>query len=312
MDKLIKIIDPIEKKIIKKELENAILICKTKRAGRLVYSLTSNNCPNIMNEIGRLREITFRTAGNNSNQDKDIDENDIKQNSYKQLIVWEPEAEEIIAGYRYAMLEDLNPEQNSKQNSNQQLLKTKFASEGYFQFSEHFKTKYCPQAIDLGRAFIQPQYQVKNNYHKGMFALDNIWEGLGKLISSRDIKYIFGRLVLFPNFNKQVRTQILFYLYHHFFTKNKLVSTQKPSFIFKENDNSLFTKKNYKENYTLLAQYAKSKQVTLPPLIKSYMRISPSMKVFATTINPSFGEAEEIFIMLKTEDFYPHIKKHYF
>ena len=300
-----KIINPVEKKIIKKELDNASLICETKRGGRLVFSLTAHDCPNIMNEIGRLRELVFRNAGSKSNYNKDIDDHDTKPNPYKQLLVWDSKEEKIIAGYRYAMLEDLETSGKIKDEEF-------FASENYFKFSNTFKKNYCPSGVDLGRAFIIPEYQVKNNYRKGMFVLDNVWDGLGKLISSRGIKYMFGRLVLFSNFNEEIRELILYYLYYHFGNHDELIAAKKPSYLFQKKEKSIFVADGYKENYLHLSQYAKERGVLLPPLIQVYMRVSPNMQVFASAIDNDFGESEETFIMLTTEDFYPHIKKNYF
>ena len=95
------IIQPIAKEILKSELTPDRQLRMTNKSHNEIYVVTAHNAPNVMKEIGRLREIAFREAGGGTGKSMDIDEFDTCENCYKQLIVWNPEAEEIIGGYRY-------------------------------------------------------------------------------------------------------------------------------------------------------------------------------------------------------------------
>ena len=101
------IIAPIDKKLLKTELTEDKRLRMTNRSNNQIYIVTAQDSPNTMKEIGRLREIAFRAAGGGTGLSMDIDEYDIMDNPYKQLIVWNPEAEEILGGYRYLLGTDV-------------------------------------------------------------------------------------------------------------------------------------------------------------------------------------------------------------
>lgn len=95
------IIQPIDRDLLKSELTPDKQLRMTNKSHNEIYIVTANDSPNVLKEIGRLREIAFRTAGGGSGKSMDLDEFDFGDNCYKQLIVWNPEADEIIGGYRY-------------------------------------------------------------------------------------------------------------------------------------------------------------------------------------------------------------------
>lgn len=98
------IIAPIPREVLKRELTDEHRLRKTNKAGNDIYIITHHDAPNVMREIGRLREIAFRAAGGGTGMALDLDEFDTCERPYYQLIVWNPDAEEILGGYRFLHL----------------------------------------------------------------------------------------------------------------------------------------------------------------------------------------------------------------
>ena len=195
------IIQPISKELIKSELTPEKQLRMTNKSHNEIYVITANNSPNVMKEIGRLREIAFREAGGGTGKSMDIDEFDVGENCYKQLIVWNPEAEEIIGGYRYMLGTDW------KLNADRQPI---LATSHMFHFSDKFIDEYMPYTVELGRSFV---YQSSRMGSKSLFALDNLWDGLGALTVTRpNIKYFFGKMTMYPSYIRRGRDMILYFL----------------------------------------------------------------------------------------------------
>ena len=95
------IIPPIDRKVLKAELNADRFIRKTNKGNNEIYIINHHNSPNVMMEIGRLREVTFATAGGGTGIEVDIDEQDTSEHCYEQLIVYSPEDKEITGGYRF-------------------------------------------------------------------------------------------------------------------------------------------------------------------------------------------------------------------
>ena len=105
------IIEPVERKLIMKELTRDKFIRVTRKGKNFIYEVTAHNSPNTMREIGRLRELSFRSSGGGTGKSIDIDEFDLDpKHPYRQLIVWDPKDREIIGGYRYIHCKDLDKE----------------------------------------------------------------------------------------------------------------------------------------------------------------------------------------------------------
>ncbi len=295
------LIDPIPKEKIEKELTEDKLLRHTNNGNNLVYVITHHNAPNTMLEIGRLREITFRQAGGGTGKDADIDSYDTAENPYKQLIVWDPEDKEIMGGYRFHKCHgDSHPEH--------------VATAKMFHFSEKFKKDYFPYMIELGRSFIQPNFQSTNPGRKALYALDNLWDGLGALVvENPEIKYFFGKVTMYKHFNPKARNLIMAFLQKYFPDKEQLVRPNEPLELG-ENLNEIektFTNNDFKADYKLLSQQVRQLDENIPPLINAYMNLSSSMKVFGTATNYSFGGVEETGIMITIADVYPQkVERH--
>lgn len=192
------IIEPVSKELLKSELTPERQLRMTNKSNNEIYIITAHNAPNVMREIGRLREIAFREAGGGTGKPMDIDEFDTCANCYKQLIVWNPEAEEIIGGYRYLLGTDWELDENRQ---------PKLATSHMFHFSNKFINDYMPYTIELGRSFVTLEYQSTRRGAKSLFALDNLWDGLGALtVIKPNVKYFFGKMTMYPSYIRRGAT----------------------------------------------------------------------------------------------------------
>ncbi len=290
------IIEPIAKEVLKSELTPDRQLRMTNKSNNEIYIITAHNAPNVMREIGRLREIAFRAAGGGTGKDCDIDEFDTCENCYKQLIVWNPEEEEIIGAYRY--LEGTNWELDDK---GQPIL----ATSHMFHFSEKFIRDYMPYTIELGRSFVSLPYQSTRMGAKSLFALDNLWDGLGALtVIKPDVKYFFGKMTMYPSYIREGRDMILYFLKKHFGDQENLVIPMKPLKIEADETElaQLFCESDFREDYKILNREIRRLGYNIPPLVNAYMNLSPTMKLFGTAINYGFGDVEETGILIAMDE----------
>lgn len=290
------IIQPIDKQLLKSELTPDRQLRITNKSNNHIYIITAHNAPNVMREIGRLREIAFREAGGGTGKEVDIDEFDTCENCYKQLIVWNPDEEEIIGGYRY--LEGTKWDLNTE---GQPIL----ATSHMFHFSEKFIRDYMPYTIELGRSFVALPYQSSRMGAKSLFALDNLWDGLGALtVIMPNVKYFFGKMTMYPSYIREGRDMILYFLKKHFDDKEKLVVPMKPLKIEADEEelSKLFREENFRENYRILNREIRKLGYNIPPLVNAYMNLSPTMKLFGTAINYGFGDVEETGILIAMDE----------
>ena len=292
------IIQPIEKEVLKSELTSERQLRMTNKSHNEIYVITAHNAPNVMKEIGRLREIAFREAGGGTGKSMDIDEFDICENCYKQLIVWNPEAEEIIGGYRYLLGTDWEYD-----DKGQPIL----ATSHMFHFSEKFLKEYAPLTIELGRSFVSLPYQSSRMGAKSLFALDNLWDGLGALtVIKPNVKYFFGKMTMYPSYIRKGRDMILYFLKTYFDDKEKLIIPMKPLELDTDPAEleKLFTGHSFKEDYRILNGEIRKLGYNIPPLVNAYMSLSPTMKLFGTAINYGFGDVEETGILIAIEEIF--------
>ena len=297
------IIQPIDKEVLKSELTPDRQLRMTNKSNNRIYIVTAHNAPNVMKEIGRLREIAFREAGGGTGKDMDIDEFDICENCYKQLIVWNPEAEEIIGGYRY--LEGSAWEMDEQGQP-------KLATSHMFHFSDKFLKEYMPYTIELGRSFVALPYQSSRMGAKSLFALDNLWDGLGALtVIKPNVKYFFGKMTMYPSYIRKGRDMILYFLKKHFGDKERLIIPMKPLKIEADPEEleRLFCKNTFKEDYRILNSEIRKLGYNIPPLVNAYMSLSPTMKLFGTAINYGFGDVEETGILIAIDEIFESKRK---
>jgi len=292
------IIPPVDRDVLLKELTDDKLIRKTNAGSNLIYIVNHFNAPNVTREIGRLREITFRDAGGGTGLSIDLDYYDTCENPFEQLIVWNPADQEIIGGYRFLHGKNL------KQGGDGAFHTPTFK---LFRYSDKFVSDYLPYTIELGRSFVQPAYQPTNNIRKGMYSLDNIWDGLGAIILLHpDARYYFGKITMYPSYNRQARDLILYFMQKYFGDKEKLVYPIEPLQleIGEAELQAAFPNGVYDKDYKLLIQKVRALGENIPPLVNAYMNLSSTMKFFGTSINDDFGLVEESGIIVTIGDIY--------
>lgn len=290
------IIQPIDRKLIMAELTEERRLRTTNKSGNIIYVVDAHNAPNTMKEIGRLREIAFRAAGGGSEKSMDIDEFDIMEHPYKQLIVWNPEAEEILGGYRYILGTDVQFYPNGE---------PMLATSHLFNFSDRFLKEYLPCTIELARSFVTLEYQSTRAGTKGLFALDNLWDGLGALLVIKpDVKYFFGKVTMYPSYIRKGRDMILFFLKKHFADRDNLITPKKALEIETDEKEleALFCHDTFKEDYRVLNGEIRKMGYNIPPLVNAYMGLSPTMRMFGTAINYGWGDVEETGILIAVDE----------
>jgi hypothetical protein len=297
------IIDPLNRELLKSELKAEYFVRKTRKGDNEIYIVNNNNAPNLLQEIGRLRELTFRASGGGTGLSVDLDEFDTGPYCYDQLIVWSPDDEEIIGGYRFIHCNRAIDSASGEIH---------LSTYNYFDFAERFIKNYLPFTIELGRSWVQPNFQPSVNPRKGLFALDNIWDGLGALVvKNPEMRYFFGKVTMYPNFNTEGRDFLLHFM-HHFFPDNEKLMTPISPLVQnydKEYVESQLKCLDFKDGFKVLNSALKEKGEFIPPLVNIYMNLSSTMKTFGTAVNPDFGGVEETGILITIADIYEEKKE---
>lgn len=292
------IIPKVDKELIKSELTEDKFLRHTRKCNNEIYVVDAKNSPNIMRELGRLREIAFRHAGGGTGKSLDIDSYDLMEPPCSQLLVWDPDAEEILGGYRYILGEDVRFEEPGI---------PRIATAHMFNFSQKFIDDYMPCTIELGRSFVTLEYQSSRHGTKGLFALDNLWDGLGALIVKYpQIRYFFGKVTMYPSYSLEGRNMILYFLNKYFPDNDRLVWPENPlkTGIDEEKMQKIFCSNDFKRDYIILNAHIRAMGFNIPPLVNAYMGLSPTMKMFGTAVNDEFGDVEETGILITINDIF--------
>lgn len=294
------IIEPVETSLLEQELEGHLLR-PTNKAGNLIYDITAHECPNVMREIGRLREISYRGGGGATGKSMDIDKMDTMAKPYHQLIVWDPDNRRIIGGYRYLLGKEA-------QIINGQPYIT---SAHLYHYSERFIKDYLPYTIEFGRAFVQPLYQTREAGVKALFALDNIWDGIGALVHNNpDLKYMFGKVTIYPDYNIEARNLIYTYLHQYHLGDQELMHPYHPLPIEPITD-SPFTGEDAQENYHILQHAVREKGTVIPPMFSAYLNLTNDLLFFGNAINDELANVYETGIMVEIPKIYAEKQERY-
>ena len=298
------IIDPVPVKLIKAELTKSKKLEDTNKGHNELYIVTCQDSPNVVTEVGRLRELTFREAGGSTGNAVDLDEYDKMEKPYKQLIVWDPDNEAIVAGYRFFYGADAVFDEKGQ---------PVLASSHQFRFSQKFIDKYLPHVLELGRNFVAPAYQSTKNGAKSIFALDNLWDGLVAIIMKNPhLLYYFGKITIYPSYDHIVRNLIYHFLWKHFGDKDELVRPWDDQVIMPDSDpelmNLIVNKDDLMEDYKLLKAAARMRGVNIPPNVTAYVSITSQMLMFGTAVNHLMHNIEDSCVLIPFDEIY-HEKK---
>ena len=298
------IIDPVPVELIKAELTKSKKLEDTNKGHNELYIVTWQDSPNVVTEIGRLRELTFREAGGSTGNAIDLDEYDKMEKPYKQLIVWDPDNEAIIGGYRFLFGSDAMFDENG-----QPIL----ASSHQFRFSQKFIDEYLPHVIELGRNFVAPEYQSSKAGAKSIFAFDNLWDGLVAIIMKHpDLLYFFGKITIYPSYDYITKDLIYHFLWKHYGDKDELVRPWDDQLIMPGSDpelmNLVVNKDDLLEDYKLLKGAARMRGVNVPPNVTAYISITSEMLMFGTAVNHLMHNIEDTAVLIPFDEIY-HDKK---
>ena len=294
------IIAPVETEILLHELEGHLLRPSNK-AGNLIYDITAHECPNVMREIGRLREISYRAGGGGTGKELDIDDQDIMPRPYHQLIVWDPDNNQIIGGYRYLFGHE------AEIRNGQPFI----TSAHLFHYSERFIRDYLPNTIEFGRAFVQPMYQEREMGVKALFALDNIWDGIGAVLFNHpEIRYMIGKVTIYPGYNEQARELIYAYLDRYHKGEQGLFEPYHP-LLSQPLTHSPFEGEDKQENYHILQRAVREQGTVIPPIFTAYLNLTNDLQFFGNAINDEFSDVLESGIMVEVDTVYPEKKERY-
>ena len=197
----------------------------------------------------------------------------------RQLIVWDPDDQEIAGGYRFILGEDVKIADG----------RPRIATSHMFDFSEKFLSDYLPYTLELGRSFVATEYQASGNRQKALYVLDNLWEGLGA--PEPDL--------------------LLGFLRKHFPDPDRLVTPRMPLECNADSEDirALLSGADFREDYKILHSLIRRSGQNIPPLINAYMSLSPTMRMFGTAINDEFGDVEESAIFIKISDIFEEKKR---
>lgn len=297
------VIDPVPVELLKAELTPERFLRHSNRGGNDLYVVDAYCAPNVMREIGRLREIAFRLGGGGTGKAVDIDEFDTMIPPLQQLVVWNPQTEQIVGGYRYILGRDVQFEIDGS---------PRIATGHMFRFSGEFMKEYLPRTIELGRSFVRVEAQATRS-SGAIFALDNLWDGLGALIVKHpEIKYLFGKVTMYPDYNTECRDMILYFFRKHFSDPDSLVEPIIPLAAapdLKKLGEDMPDTGDFREDYKRLNHLIREHGFNIPPLVNAYMTLSPTMRYFGTAINPEFGDVEESAILITVTDITESKKK---
>lgn len=294
------IINPVDTELLLRELEGH-MVRPTNKANNEIYDVTAHECPNVMREIARLREISYRDGGGATGKSMDIDEMDTMPKPYHQLIVWDPDNNQIIGGYRYlfgseAEIRDRQPF---------------ITSAHLFHYSERFIQDYLPQTIEFGRAFVQPMYQKREMGVKALFALDNIWDGIGALVyNNPQLRWMIGKVTIYPDYNETARELIYTYLRRYHSGEEGLFGPYHmlPA---KPLVNDPFTGDDAQENYHILQHAVREQGTVIPPMFSAYLNLTNDLQFFGNTVNDELANVYETGIMVDLQTVLPEKRERY-
>ncbi len=185
-----------------------------------------------------------------------------------------------------------------------------------FHLSDKFLNNYLPHTIELGRSFVSLKHQSSGGRSGGairtLYALDNLWDGLGALtVKYPQIKYLFGKVTMYPDYDPECRDMLLGFLHKYFPDHENLVRPidSLATNALDQRIQTMFSGDNFKDDYKILNGQIRNRGVNIPPLINAYMSLSPTMKIFGTAINHEFGEVEETGIFITISDIFEEKKR---
>jgi len=286
---------PENRLLLKRELEQCEVLGETPDGKHIyLYRQKSSDC--LMREIGRLRELTFRSVGEGSGNPRDIDRFD---RDYLQLILWDPEQLEIAGAYR------LGDSARLCQDKGQDALYTS----SLFRFGEGMQPVLA-QGLELGRSFVQPRYQNRQS-------LDYLWLGIGAFLRRYpDFRYLFGPVSISRLYGNAAIARIVYYysLYHG--NDALEIAGRTPYLLAPEHQQQIiaeFSGQDRDADFRVLRDYLAEHGLPVPILYKHYAEVAePEGVSFAAfNIDHDFGDCVDGLIVVDLDKLKPRKRKRY-
>jgi putative hemolysin len=249
------VIHPIDAKIIKQELEQSELLGNIS-GGKRIFLVEYENAKNVIKEISRLRELTFRVVGEGTGNSKDFDAFD---KHYKHIVLWDDNELEIMGAYRLGLVHEIIEYHGYKGLYNS----------GQFLFSRNFEPILF-RSIELGRSFIQKKYWRSK-------ALDYLWQGIGAFVKQNpEVEYLFGAVSISGSYSRKAQEMIVYYYEKWYKEYNSYALPKNPFVISDATRNELdisFNGKDHKEDLLNLKAMLKNTGFTIPVLLRKYSEL---------------------------------------
>lgn len=276
---------PEKKEDIWNELKKSKLIGET-GDGKSIYLYNYVDDSIVLKELGRLRELSFRSVGEGINKKRDTDKYDIY---YEHIILWDKDNLEIVGSYRIGSGEFIN----------KNLGIAGFYSNTLFKYKEEFMP-YLNQAIELGRSFVQPKYW-------GSRALDYLWYGIGAYLKENSqIKYMFGPVSISASLPIIARDMLIFYYSHYYKSDENLLESRLPYNYSTDTKllNEMFVLDDKKEDFKRLKTALATMGAVVPTLFKQYSELCQDggVNFQGFNIDPDFSNCVDGLIIVKIED----------
>ena len=212
-----------------------------------------------MREIGRLREEAFRFYGGGTGRDCDVDEFDLADDGYRQLIVWDPAEGAILGGYRFMFGDEVQMDEATG--------RPRLATAELLRVQSPLPRGLPPRDDRAGTLLRLPALSVYAYGAKSLFALDNLWDGLGALtVLNPAMKYFYGKVTMYEDYDPHARNLILYFLDKHFPDPDHLVRPTDPLPIVVDEAEirELFPTDDRLENYRALNKAVREIGLNIP------------------------------------------------
>jgi putative hemolysin len=282
---------PEERRELLKALKTECEVLGETPDGKTIYLYRYTTSSSIMRELGRLREITFRSVGEGTNQRRDIDKYD---KSYYHLILWDKNDLEIAGAYRFGDVKNL------LENGESLYSATLF---------DYHKTMqpYFEQGLELGRSFVQQKYWGKRS-------LEYLWIGIGAFLAKHpQYCYLFGAVTLSAQM-PDAAVKLITAFYSHYFPDKENIATAKMPYLICSDAQENFSNLEYKEALVWLKGALKHMNVSLPTLYKQYAEVCENggVRFAAFNIDPDFQNCIDGLVIVNTTMLKPKKHKRYF
>jgi putative hemolysin len=275
---------PESRQDIMNELKSSKIIGET-ADGKIIYLYNYTDDSIVLKELGRLRELSFRSVGEGINKKRDTDKYDIY---YEHIILWDREALEIVGSYRIGNGEFIN----------NNLGVSGFYSSTLFEYKDEF-LPYLNDSIELGRSFVQPKYW-------GSRALDYLWYGIGAYLKTYpQIKYMYGPVSISASLPKIAKDMIVFY-YSHYYSSDKNLLESKIPYQYSIDLKSLtamFELNDKKNDFKILKTSLSNMGIAVPTLYKQYSELCEEggVNFQGFNVDPDFSNCVDGLIVVEID-----------